>query len=307
MQVLDIADFNIDQLELPKITKEELQKQDKFSLYSFFFKNKSSGGPVLVSLPAVKLIEGGIYPFNEKTKKYYSTPQDPKRFFIQVPLDQSTPQGKKLYKFFNDLDAYFDSDEFRTLFFGNFASDYTYNALVRVPQTDPSGKYKPFQTMDNVKIKFDVRTSVDPPVITTNVYKAISRDSSELEEVDVSSFKNIEDNINRNAIVQIIICLNNIYFSKPVGRKKTITYGIKIKIVQLIIKDTGMISKEIKNAFLNVPGELYHFSKKQLPDSPEHRKQVIQPKKIKDSPENSDDESDDGSEEEYCSEEEDDE
>ena len=256
-----IETFKFDSdFKIPTITDTDKEKQKKFTMYSFFLNDKS-GNPYQFKLPRIKLSQGGIIPFMDKTSKanggFYASKDDPNRFTIQIPFDPNQPNCMILQEFFKKADEYFNSEDFQTKFLKQLykpAKIFQYNTAIHGPSLNEDGTYKnPRASMDTVKIKIDVKKSVKPCQILTNVYY-VEPGTHNVEEIDTSTFDNIEKNINRDAEISGVFKISRIYASKPKNSTDPMKYGVHYTFDQIVIYDKGKTKVAGKKTFIPIDG-----------------------------------------------------
>lgn len=252
---IETFNFNTD-FTIPTITEADKKKQSNYAMFSFFLNNKN-GNPYQFKLPRIKLTQGGIIPFTDKTSSFFASNDDPKRFSIQIPFDDDQPDCTKLLEFFKKLDEFFGSETFQTKFLKQLyrsAKNFQYNNAIHEASCNEDGTYKnPLASMDTVKIKFDVRKSVKPYQILTNVY-CVESGTNNVIEIDASTFNNIEKNINRNAEISGVFRISRIYASKLNNPNGIMRYGVHIVFDQVIIHNRGQPKVTGKKPFIPMDG-----------------------------------------------------
>ena len=256
---IETFDFNTD-LKIPTITNTDKEKQKKFTMYSFFLNDKN-GNPYQFKLPRIKLSQGGIIPFMDKTSKtnggFYASKDDPNRFAIQIPFDSEQPNCMILQEFFKKADEYFNSEDFQTKFLKQLykpAKIFQYNTAIHAPSLTEDGTYKnPRASMDTVKIKIGVKKSVNTCQILTNVYYVVPG-THNVEEIDTSTFDNIEKNINRDAEISGVFKISRFYASKPKNYTDPMKYGVHYIFDQIVIYDKGKTKVAGKKPFIPIDG-----------------------------------------------------
>ena len=250
---IETFNFNTD-FTIPTITEADKKKQSNYAMYSFFLNDKN-GNPYQFQLPRIKLSQGGIIPFTDKTNKFFVSNDDPKRFSIQIPFDHDQPNCMKLLEFFTKLDEFFGSETFQSSFLKQLyksARRFQCNNAIHEASRNEDNTYKnPRASMDTVKFKFDVRKSDNQ--ILTNVYY-VETGTHNVEEIDTSTFDNIEKNINRDAEISGVFRISRIYASKINNPNTTMVYGVHIVLDQVIIYNKGQSKITGKKPFIPIDG-----------------------------------------------------
>lgn len=134
------TDVDISKLEFTNLEDNERSKGQKIAYPRYNFQN---GDDLNIQCPWFHLVSYGI----PKVSEYY--PEDSKRLFIKVPLDESNSEVKTFCNFLKVIDEKLSSTEFKEKMFGGKASKYEYQSILRLPQeddddndTDSKGKKK---------------------------------------------------------------------------------------------------------------------------------------------------------------------
>jgi len=267
------------------LTKETLNKQKSYQQYTIFVNNSYMNNSevndknVFFAVNNIHLIRPPSYPYNDKTAQYYpGGEEDPKRAFFVISIDEKDKNCLGLKTLFENIDNYFQSEEFKLKYFEAFGYNektkdkfnIEYYPIYKQPvegEEDEENK-KAYSEYGSVKIKFDVQTKdySDPtnpkdlkhPKIKTIIFK-IDEQTKKPKKCNITTFKDIESIIRKNAIINFVIRFQKCYCSKPVIKNgiKKFTYGFSPIFEQITIHHSGDASSSSNHEYMDIgDGEL---------------------------------------------------
>lgn len=128
------TDVNVNALDFTKLEENPRSKGQRIAYPRY--QEGEQEKILFIQLPWIELKQYGI----PKISEYY--PDDSKRSFVKVPLDESIPEIKQLVDLIKEFDKKLDSSEFRTKIFGPKASKYKYQSIFRLPQEEDEEEKK---------------------------------------------------------------------------------------------------------------------------------------------------------------------
>jgi len=297
------------------LTQESIKKLTN-SQFTIFVNNNYANEHkfnknVYFAINKFQIINTPSYPYNEKTSQFYPKGEDdPKRAFFKMYINEEDKNCLKMKQLFVNLDKYFQSEEFKLKFFEGFGYnektkekyDLEYYQIYHPPNDDePTEDNKnQFSKYGSIKIKFDVQTKdysdsknpkeLEQPKIKTIIYK-IDEATNERTQCNITTFKDIENLIHKNAVINCIIRLQKCYCSKPQNKngKKKITYGFSPIFDQIIIYNSGDTYLSGNREFFDMDeGEDESNVNVSGVIKPEYPKKKNQPTNVTDEPEDDD-------------------
>ncbi|AGC01838.1 hypothetical protein H012_gp625 [Acanthamoeba polyphaga moumouvirus] len=212
----------------------ELERKPKAQPLCYLnYKDEKHGDTkLLVQSDKLKITDHGIPGIHEQ---YY--PDDSKREFIKVPLDNGQDACRKLRKHFEEADQFFGSNKLRKKIFGNNADQYQYQPIIRTPQEqnndekkNKSGEDKPKH--DFVKLKFNMAGSGESRVNRTKLFQIKSE--KEKEPINADTITEVANHIRFQSEIKFIFYYVKIWAnsSKTQGLNKYL-YGVGLKVMAI--------------------------------------------------------------------------
>ena len=192
--------------------------------------NRADGSKLLVQTPKFITETYGI----PRDCVFYTT--DTSRSFYELPLcherrqnpeDVGNSEINELYAKMKELDAYFSSDEFKRIIFGDKnINKYEYQPIVRTPEInggDDLGEYAAAYKPPYIKLKIDIDNTTDRPSI-----RLYNKSENGREVVAIDKFKDITDHMKYLTKVRLVVIIHRLYVMETqIADKKR--YGICIK------------------------------------------------------------------------------
>ena len=175
--------------------------------------------------PNIHLFTYGI---PKEDKQYHRSDRD--RCHIKIPEDINDPKSVLFFSKLQELDKYFDNDDFRVERFGKNAKLYKYVPIVRDPhdneEADPSKPKRPRYI--KVKIDSDWKTNT----ITSKCF--VMNDDARVP-VTVESIDDLRRYANYKSYVRMLIHVNKSYMCKSkLSNTEFRTYGTTLKLNQIL-------------------------------------------------------------------------
>ena len=231
-------DFNNVQVSEPK--KFGRQKS------SFIFYNDpklNSETRILVQTDKIKLINHPIPRLDPEGTANGFYPDDSKREFIKISLDNEQKSCRKLRKNLEDIDAWANSLRIKKILFGNNYNDYIYQPCIKIPKKDDEKDKKPnapkFPQCDWVKMNFNIFNTEKEKII-----KTVLRKTGVQKPIPVKEIQDIANEITLNTELRLVFQYSKIWIfgTKSAGSNKTL-YGVGFKV--MTIQYTPGISKRL--------------------------------------------------------------
>lgn len=140
------SDFESERLTFTELDDNERSKGQLIAYPRYNHPALGENQPLFIQGPFMKIFTYGIPTLGE----YYAN--DSERAFVKVPLDYTDPEVKKMVDEMKKVDETFGGEEFKTASFQKKASKYTYQNIIREPETDDEGTTKP----PYLKLKLDL-------------------------------------------------------------------------------------------------------------------------------------------------------
>ncbi|QGR53836.1 hypothetical protein [Moumouvirus maliensis] len=221
-------------VDFQNVLVSELEKKPKAQplCYLNYKDDKHGETKLLVQSDKIKITDHGIPGIHEQ---YY--PDDSKREFIKIPLDESQESCRKLIEHFDKADQFFGSKNLRKKIFGNNCEQYQYQPIIRKPQEQnndnknkTNGENKP--KCDFVKIKFNMAGSNESRVNRTKLFQI--KTGGEKEPVKADTITEVANHIRFQSEIKFIFYYVKIWAnsSKTQGLNKYL-YGVGLKIMAI--------------------------------------------------------------------------
>nr|AEX62942.1 hypothetical protein mv_R738 [Moumouvirus Monve] len=259
----------------------ELERKPKAQPLCYLnYKDEKHGDTkLLVQSDKLKITDHGIPGIHEQ---YY--PDDSKREFIKVPLDNGQDACRKLRKHFEEADQFFGSNKLRKKIFGNNADQYQYQPIIRTPQEqnndekkNKSGEDKPKH--DFVKLKFNMAGSGESRVNRTKLFQIKSE--KEKEPINADTITEVANHIRFQSEIKFIFYYVKIWAnsSKTQGLNKYL-YGVGLKVMAI--------------EFVPNKGKGIDIDNLEFDESDDENEDNVSPKKSKSKLDDDDDDDDNG-------------
>lgn len=207
----------------------------------------------------IRIVQGGIMPINEKTKKFIRDEGD--RENIKIPFDPSQESAVELHKMFKQIDEYASSEPVKKAIFGDNASKYKYLRLVKEPNDndddiDDNNKEKKEKRVkfEFCKLKFDVDYKVSHSDVKEGEKRILTtlfvNNTGKPEQVDIATISDMEKYVPWNSSVRLICTLSHIWAEKNPKKKGELReYAFKVKVLQMVVTNNTQKTESIRNTF----------------------------------------------------------
>ena len=208
---------------------------------------------ILVQSGLIKISSHGIPSLDKKGSKRTYYPDDSKREFIKIPLND-TSACNDLRKHLEAADEWAGSDEMRKKLFGKRANKYQYMPCIKTPQINDDddddsegkdkGRDKNRPVIDFVKMKFNIILDGDNRINKTKLRKV---DGKTKQIVVAETMKDVANEIRFLSDVKFIFFYGKIWANKTLNQGAShILYGIGLKIMN--IEYTPGVGKSLNSA-----------------------------------------------------------
>lgn len=207
--------------------------------------------PLLIQMPWVMMDTMGVPSICE----YY--PDDSKRDFVKIPLDQNVPEIKELTEKLMALDEHVGSTELREKLFGDKASKYEYQPIIRTQEeqeTKKDAKFKRPHYPYYMKVKLDT-TYPDYKIKTEVFLSEMKEDKRTRTKVDLSTIDEMAKQVWLHKIRAVIQGVK--LWAQP-PNKKSAGYGLTFKMKRVEVEPTrsgGAVKSANSDAFLDSDNE----------------------------------------------------
>jgi hypothetical protein len=233
--------INYTDVDVSCIKTTELKESDrsKGQKIAFFEYTNSSGNkiPLYIQFTWCPIFTYGIPSISE----YYKTDAD--RMFIKIPLDPNNDDIKKLMNFLSLLDAKLSSDEFKSKMFGNKASKYEYQPILRIPieEDDDEDSAKPGNKSNKSKpkvpyIKAKIAFCYQTQKIKTTVFSSVIDEKGirKREKLEIDTIDQLAENVCFLSKIHPIIQPFKLWAQPP--NKPQPLYGASLKIIKMEVE-----------------------------------------------------------------------
>jgi hypothetical protein len=236
-------DFNASNLSFTKLEENDRSKGQKIAYVRYKNPKTNTDVSPYIQLPFIKLSTYGIPRIDE----YH--PDDSKRGYIKLPLDQSEDEVKQFSQTLKMLDDYLSSDEMREQLFGSMSSKYRYVGLFRVPDDEErtDKNKKPVSRPPYIKVKLN--TTYPDNQVLTQVYKSVMEEDKRVRTLitDITSIDDLTKHVSYLSKVRLII--------RPVklwsATKPDKTYGLTFKVMKIEYEPSERSSNNFSKEYLN--------------------------------------------------------
>ena len=142
-----------------------------------------------------------------KSDQYHTT--DESRMYFQIPLND-----EKFKNFINNLDNYFNSDDFRNNFLNTNQIKFNYIPILKEGKNDYP---------DSMKFKINIFNDK----ITSEIFHKTEED--DIKECLINNIDDVKKNIPYLCEYKIIFKLNQVWFMSK-------NYGVQIKFIKILVK-----------------------------------------------------------------------
>jgi hypothetical protein len=198
-----------------------------------------------IQLPWITMDTMGIPSICE----YY--PDDSKRDFVKVPLNQTDQEIKQFTEHFQELDELLGSQEMRGKIFGDKASKYEYQSIIRAieeQENKKESKYKrpsyPFY------MKFKLDTEYGTGKLKTKIFLSEMKEGKRVRtEVQVNSIDELSKQFWLNKI-RPVVRMCKLWAQPP--NKKGASYGVTFKLIRVEVEPSKRVQRvEQSDEFLD--------------------------------------------------------
>lgn len=211
---------------------------------------------LLAQSDKIKLTTHGIPQLDKEGEEDGFYPDDSKREFIKIPLDDQEG-ALALRKHLEEADEHFGSEELRKQLFGKRAKEYEYQPCIKTPQVkqhdnddddeapqkgkkssskakETKEKKEPRPIVDYVKMKFHVVVVGDGKEKKRVVKTKLIRLGKKKEVIKAETMTDVANEIRWNSEIKFIFYYCKIWANKtPAQGAKVIPYGIGFKIMAI--------------------------------------------------------------------------
>ncbi len=235
------TDFDVSRFDVTELTEN---KQSKSQMLAFprYTNPNSDDTNLYIQMPRINLKQGGIPQIGE----FY--PDDSKRSFLRVALDESIPEIKEFVdSVLKPIDKKLSSDGFKQKLFGKKAEKYNYVSTYRLPQEDDNEekekKYGP--KLPYCKLKLD--TTYPDNKVKTIVYNVSTDANGKKTRTKIDDIETIDDltkYINFNCHYRAII--KPVKLWAQLAKIKDPEYGLTFKLVKIEVEPSSNLSQNTK-------------------------------------------------------------
>jgi hypothetical protein len=202
-----------------------------------------------IQLPWITMDTMGIPSICE----YY--PDDSKRDFVKVPLNQTDQEIKQFTELFQELDEYLGSQEMRDKIFGDKASKYEYQPIVRVlEEQEPKKDSKYKRPSYPFYMKFKLDTEYGTGKVKTKVFLSEMKDGKRVRtQAEVNTIDELSKQIWLSKI-RPVVRISKLWAQPP--NKKGASYGVTFKVTRLEVEPSKRVQRvEQSDEFLDSDDE----------------------------------------------------
>lgn len=251
---LAYTEVDSSKLSFTKLEENDRSKGQKIAYPRYDHPRLGVDKDLIIQLPWIKLTSYGI-PRNDE---YH--PDDSKRGYIKVPLDQSIQEVSEFSKMLQSIDAELGSEKYKQLWFGSQASKYTYTSLFRIPDEDASSKKDKKNQgpkLPYMKIKLDTTYPDNrvKTVVFNSVQKGNKRERTLLD--DITDIDSLARHVSFLSTVRLIIRPIKLWATSNPSK----TYGLTFKVLKIEVEPSEKSKSQLKeymndtNTFLDSDDE----------------------------------------------------
>ena len=218
---------HVARLNFTDFEENQRSKGQKIS-YPRYSSESGAEIPLFIQFPWITLETYGV----PKLGEYY--PDDSKRAFVKLPLDESVEETKQLIDLVKMIDEKLSSDEFKQKMFGAKASKYNYEPIFRLPQEEDETKKveKKYNTVKHPYMKLKIDTTFPDNQVKTIVFNSVLKDGRRTRS-KIDDIRTVTDFANyvcwMSSIRPIVRPVK--LWAQP-ATKKDPTYGLTFKIAK---------------------------------------------------------------------------
>ena len=190
-------------------------------------------GPLLVQFPWFHIDCMGV----PSVCEYY--PDDSKRDFVKIPLNQDIPEVKQLTETLQALDQRLGSNAMREKLMGDKANKYEYQPIIRVQDEQPQKKDSKYPRPSYpfyMKLKLDTTYpdyKVKTPVFLSEPKEVNGKQTRERTKVEINTIDEMAKQVWLSKIRPIVRPVK--LWAQP-ANKKGASYGVTFKVVRLEVE-----------------------------------------------------------------------
>ena len=190
-------------------------------------------GPLLVQFPWFHIDCMGV----PSVCEYY--PDDSKRDFVKIPLNQDIPEVKQLTETLQALDQRLGSAAMREKLMGDKANKYEYQPIIRVQDEQPQKKDSKYPRPSYpfyMKLKLDTTYpdyKVKTPVFLSEPKEVNGKQTRERTKVEINTIDEMAKQVWLSKIRPIVRPVK--LWAQP-ANKKGASYGVTFKVVRLEVE-----------------------------------------------------------------------
>jgi hypothetical protein len=246
-------DIDFDNAEVSELNKEGRQPLAYIN-YNDPIRNAST--KILVQTGKIKITSHGIPQLDDEgvVDGYY--PDDSKREFIKIPLDDQ-PACIELRKHIEAADEWAGSAAIKKKLFGKRADEYQFQPSIKTPKKSVNDDDKPktkkakgttekkeYPIIDYVKMKFNVISQGKIRVNKTKLKKVEGKTKTTINAVSIAEIANEVRFLSEN---RFVFYYNKIWANKSAAQGATkIVYGLGFKV--MAIEYTPSVNKSLNPA-----------------------------------------------------------
>ena len=227
-------EFHNDKLQFTELEENTRTKGQKIAYPRYGADDESTPS---IQLPWILMDTMGIPSICE----YY--PDDSKRDFVKIPLNQTDPELKKMTEQFQELDELLGSQEMREKVFGDKASKYEYQPIIRaLEEQEPKkdSKYKRPSYPFYMKVKLD--TVYGDGKLKSKVFLSEMKDGKRVRtSVEINSIDELSKQLWLNKI-RPVVRMTKLWAQPP--NKKGASYGVTFKLVRVEVEPSKRVQKK---------------------------------------------------------------
>jgi hypothetical protein len=248
------SNFQPDKLNFTELEENQRSKGQRIAYPRY----DAVDGPLLVQFPWFHIDCMGV----PSVCEFY--PDDSKRDFIKIPLNQDIPEVKQLTDKLQALDKRLGSQEMREKLMGDKASKYEYQPIIRVQDEVPQSKdskYKRPSYPFYMKLKLDTTYpdyNLKTPVFLSEPKEVDGKQTRERTKTEVNTSDEMAKQVWLSKIRPIVRPVK--LWAQP-ANKKGASYGVTFKIVRLEVepKKGNNLQKYVESdTFLDSDDETTH-------------------------------------------------
>jgi len=219
------SDLNTANLHVSEYKDTTYNTSQKYAYVNY------SNSPLQIQSPDIKLTHYGIPRYNPK---HHKTQRE--RMFIKIPENVNDEKCAQFFQKLEEIDEWFDSEDYKDSMFGKHAKLYKYIPIVRTPQVEEDEDEDSNKGAPKAKPRY-IKLKIDSDYETNNVLtKCFVKEGSErIPCVDIVTVDDLLKYVRFQSTIKFLVLLNRTYMSKnKLGNSSFRNYGVILKLVQVI-------------------------------------------------------------------------